>query len=174
MPNSTIDKLQKIYNLATNPSATEGERTTAFELFERLLHDSGLTLEDIKTADNVQNVYKFTWKNKYERDILYQCVFKAINQRTVDRYAINSRSCGFLLTSQQYNNVIILYTFYRKVWQEDVENFLTAFLTKHRVTSDQPSDGTPEPMDFDKLQRIVAMMQGLQNVTDPLTPRLQG
>ena len=107
IPESIRDTILKIKALAEK--GAEGERDAARKMLEKWMHKYNLNTEDL--FEETKYLYKFSFpRDPYEREIFKQCMYKALNARTI-HYSI-SRTKSFVwfsLTKVEYSDFVELY-----------------------------------------------------------------
>lgn len=170
-PERIIETARKLLALAEQ-GATEGEKEAARGRLDALLEKHGLTLDDL--SEEKREWVKFMVKDEFEFEILFQCIFKVLNTKKVQYLRKKkNKSLQVQLTPAEHTDVKTLFAYYRAVWEEEVADFLIAFMSKHRLYSESSASDTEEsPMDYMRLKKLKAMMQGMRELPNPLLKQL--
>jgi len=157
-----IEKLQKIKELAKRGVA--GERQAARRLLAALQNKYGITDSELD-AQQVE-WYGFTYKTKYEKQLLNQVLFQAINKHslTIKRH----KTTLYVETTRPIADVIkVHYAIYRREMDEHFDLMLDAFIQRNDIFPEAPrdvDDDENEPRDFDRLRKILGLAGKLDRV----------
>jgi len=160
----------KVYNLAQR--ATGGEREAAAHRLGQLLEKYGWTIEDLETlAPNVE-YHDFTYRGKYEKELLSRIAQKVVwDNRGIHLktyYDVNRRRAGFDLTAEEAKEVKRLFGIYKVVLHEELGNVVGIFLYKHNLILRDGSEKNDEPVDQEEAERLISLLRGMRDVNIPL------
>jgi hypothetical protein len=165
--------LKKIQALAER--GVGGEKSGAEEKLAALMEKYHIREEDL--SDEKEEDFDFRYENSFEEKLLYQIFYKnapdMYESKRIYRYKSGkgSRSTvGIHCTKAQGLQIRIEYDFYKELWKEEVDYFLSAFIQKHKLfpTGDGAKSEEVDDKDYRRLQK---MMRGLQDKT--LNPMIE-
>lgn len=169
-------KLKKILALAENGSA--GEQENARNMLQDLLRKYNITIEDI--ACEVEKEYIFSKiNNKMEFDLWSQVIFKVRNVSTFNYFELNGGKYAIKCTEAERIEIENQFEFHKRLFRNEYkkqlknlqEELLSAYVNKHNLFSDCPVEEEQEnqeeqqPIDLEKLQRILAYKRNLSEET---------
>lgn len=165
--------LQKLKALAER--GVGGEKEGAERKLKQLMAKYGVDQLELE-GDQVSR-YEIKYRGEFEHRLLSQIVYRARNDKEgqyCHRYGPGSRSILIVeCTKAQEIQIRIEFEFYRDLLKEEQELLFEAFIQKHRIFGDssgaEPEIPTPEEME--RLERMWAMMAGLQEKS--FTPLLE-
>lgn len=162
-----IDRLKKLHTLAMK--GVDGEKENAQKILEELLKKYDVTLSELESNDEKIENFTFWYKGEAERQILAQIHYKVTDNSTYYRLYKNERLSKTMLrfkcTKSQKVEIEFLFDFYKRLWEEEYQIFLDAFICKHRLFgngNDSKEDSNP---DLDRYERILSMMQSLKEAS---------
>lgn len=173
MDNQKIqEKLKKIKELAER--GIGGEKEGARQLYEKLLLKYGLTDSDI---DDKIVTHWFRFSDELDKKLLTQIFYKVTGSRTYwtkkDK-RVNLVGCE--CTEFECDEIIFYYQFYKEHLQDELDIFLSAFMSKNNLYPDsnarvheEDDEDNMEDINLHKLEKIRAMADGI----DRKTPALQ-
>lgn len=158
-----LELLKKLKALADR--GVGGEKEGAQKKLEQLMKKYGVAEMDL--SDETETDYDFKYKNEYELKILRQLFYKIVPDYRQKAYTYRcgkgSRSVfGIRCTKEQGVQIQIEYEFYRDLWKEEADFFLSAFIQKHRIFSTASGEVDDSPMDNETKLRMMLMMGGMQ------------
>jgi hypothetical protein len=167
---SIKDRLLKIKALAGRAEA--GEQQAALHLLHELMSKHGITEADLDPEP--KNWHMFKYNSSLEKDLLVQVFFAYTNHKgTVDvMTSKRSRTIGFELTTKQAIEIGEQYEAYKRAFRKELSkfrnNFLTAFIAKNKITSQNEDDDKPEKeISKEDLEAISALYGALKKVPLP-------
>jgi hypothetical protein len=127
----TILKIKALHDGAT----TDGERAAAAGRLNALLDKYGLTLADFTEPEKKD--YEFRYFNAWQKRLLYQVVGHVtgcLSSQGYDYALSRSKTrVWFELTLAQAIDVQRLYDYYQEAFEEELKDFMSAFIQKHRL-----------------------------------------
>lgn len=156
-----LEKLRKIRELAERGSG--GERDNAIRKLDELLKKHGLTHEEVFKEEPEKHWVGFFHKDKWHLSILKACYF-AMTQKTILEYKRLSRHVSCIeLSAWEAVELTHMYSYYKKMWNQQLDEVSIAFIIKHRLFVDSPGDEKSEPMDEEERNRIRLMIHGMKD-----------
>lgn len=151
--------LKKLKALAERGEA--GERDTARRKLAELMDKYGVDEADL--SDEALLDMEFKYRDEAERKILNQVFYKINHERGVYVYS-KSRAKVLLwrCTVAEGIRAKIEYEFFRDLWRDEVQTFLSAFIQKHGIFRNDQDAPTTE-IDKELFVRMGMMMQGMQD-----------
>lgn len=160
LPESLHAKLRKIKALAERGS--HGEKENAMRMLEDLCRIHGVSPELLLSDE--KRWFNFTFRNPWQRKLLSQCLFHVLQIREYS-YRKQSTTLSVEMTAEQAIDVRACFSHYKKLWEEQLDDMFTAFVQKHRIfapAGTEADDDDDEPMDPERLARLLAMMRGMR------------
>ena len=168
MNDKILDRIRKIRELALRGVA--GEKEGAQQLLEELVKK--YHLEDYEFDEDEEKDFDFEFHGLQEKKILLQVYYKVTNQTQM--YDLVRNSTGRRIRTQvrascteaQKVEIDFLFDFYKRLWYEEVQVLLAAFIQKHSLFG-TPNPGTKSDNGYDDetIERIFKMMRGLRTET---------
>jgi len=164
---SIINQIKKVKELAEN--GIDGEKENAKSLLEKLLKKHKVSLEELVDIQTKQ--YKFCYKTKFERSILFQCLAKYANINTY-RNCLNNRgklqknTISVELTPLQFLDVSASSKYYVKLFTKEMDLFFTAFISKHHIfreKQDGDEENNKSVLTEEESMAIVNMMRAMKD-----------
>lgn len=160
----TKNRIKKLQALAER--GVGGEKETAKAKLEKLLADNGIhSLEELE-EDKVE-YFLFSYNGRHEIKLLKQCVYKVLGAKA-DRTAYRSQGrrqkIGYYCTKAQKMEIELEFNFYRKVFYEELEFFMKAFIQVQKIfPADAPRDNSAEldEEELKRLKKIISMAAGI-------------
>lgn len=153
--------LKKLRALAQRGEA--GEREVAQQRLAELLIKYNVC--EAELSDDALELHKFTFHNDFQRKLLIQLFYKIAPDRNYFRYtrgpgkySVREIEC----TKAEALQIGIEYEFYSRLWAEEVEFFLSAFIQKHRIFDERPGHKSQE-VDDETIFRMNMMMGAMQD-----------
>ena len=152
--------LQKIYQLAK--SGVGGEKENAQKILDELLKKYSMEIEEIEELDEEIINADIKTPTKVEEKILIQVVYKVTNS-TEEIYEIHrggklvSKVTRVKCTRKQEIEIRFLYDFYRRLWFEEQEFLLSAFIQKHKIFGKRLDENGNEKVNYiseDEMNRL--------------------
>lgn len=130
--------LQKLKRLAEQ--GVGGERANADAMLRRALKKHGLSAADLEQEDVRE--YEFRYKNKFERKLLGQTIYKVINEDKVRYRTYQNRRNHMLVkvTVRQAVEIEFLYDLYRSAFWKNVDDLLRAFVIRNEIWNESSGD----------------------------------
>lgn len=133
--------------------------------------NSGIELLEESEAQ----VYALRFKTKYEQRLASQIAFMHLGSGHAGRYrgrdTHRPRNLMLVVCSEeQFQEIEADYLFYKEAMDEDMEVFYDAFLQKNQLFPPPElcdDDSKPCSFDIDRLEKIWAMMDGIDKRTRP-------
>jgi len=141
-----------------------GEAENADEMLNRLLEKHGCTIDDV--ADERKEKIWFNIKSNDERQIVFQIIFKILDENTCGFYRLK-KMVGVELTKAQAiqarEEIPIFLSAFRAEKKKIGENFISAFVHKNELfsTSSEGSNGESR-LTIEELECIRAMADGMK------------
>lgn len=157
--------LQKLKALAER--GVGGEKEGAERKLKQLMAKYGVDQLELE-GDQVSR-YEIKYRGEFEKRLLSQIIYRARNDKEGQyhrRYGQGSRSILIVeCTKAQEIQIRIEFDFYRELLKEEQELLFQAFIQKHRIfrESSGESEEIRTPEEMERLERMWAMMQGLQD-----------
>lgn len=173
--NKRIETIKKLRRMAQQ--GTENERAIALKKMDALIRKYGINESEID--EDVMKEYGFSYKDKYEKQILIQVMAMVAGDREIHIYNYKhgkgSRSQLFAeCTSEEAIQMEIAYEFYLDAWNEDVETFMNAFIQTNRIFPNKRRSKNEEEPSLEELEKIQRMMNGIDARTlNPLIEEVQ-
>ena len=163
MSEEIIQKLHKIRELAERGS-TPGERANARRKINELLNKYGLEYESVFQEKQELDWASYTYSDQYQKQILIQCFFTITKSSQTHIKEPTQSRIAFQVTPWQALELAHMYSYYRKLWKQQVKEVLEMFLSKHKLIRSR-SDKEPkeEDIDFDQLEKLTYLYQGMKN-----------
>jgi len=149
--------LQQIKRLTT--SSNVGERENASKMLEKLCKKYNISLDDLD--DEKEERYSFKYKGKYEKRIVLQCIFMVKNCNTISGYSERGKY-NTKCTKAQYIEILAVSEFYKRVWQKEINEFLTAFIWRNDITSHCEDETKEAPKPLPNRDSILAKMHTIE------------
>jgi hypothetical protein len=173
-------KLQKILALAKKGS--EGEQENARNMLQELLSKYNITIDDIADdiACEVEKEYIFRKiNNKMEFKLWTQIIFKVRNVHSFKYFELKGGKYSTKCTEAERIEIENQFGFHKRLFRNEYkkqlknlqEELLSAYVNKHNLYSNCPDEEeqyNPEeqqPIDLEKLQRILAYKRNLSEET---------
>lgn len=155
-----IDKLKKIAELADR--GIGGERSNAKAILQRLLDKYKLTLDDLMAeSTGKKSRYCFTFRDKRERSVLFQCFCKVVNTSNIVYYQVRWNKIAFELTPIQSLELNHMYRHFKILWRKEIKALEAAFIIKHDLHSNNDDHKSGVKLSDEEVRGIYAMMMNL-------------
>ena len=144
MDEKTIQRMKKLQALAER--GVGGEKETAEKMLQRMLEKNGIRSLDELQSEEYEYVL-FPYNGKYEMKLLKQCIYKvltAAGDRTYYRTKGKRQKLGIYCTKAQKIEIQLEFDFYRKVFYEELDIFMSAFINAQKIF---PQDAPVESSD---------------------------
>ncbi len=144
-----------------------GEREGAERKLRQLMKKYGV--EQMEIDEEQENRYEIKYSGRYEERLLSQIVFRVRNDTEGQYRRMEGKGSRSVLivkcTEAQKIQICIEFDFYRELLKEEQELLFQAFIQKHRIfrESSGESEEIRTPEEMERLERMWAMMQGLQD-----------
>ncbi len=156
-------KLKKIAALAER--GIGGEKENAKRLLETLLTKHGLTIDDIQPhVERQKKRCVFKYRTKQEKQLLFQCYYRAANVANLSYYRAGRNAVGLDLDKLEEAEMRSLYAHFLPLWRKEMQRLEHAFFWKHDLTSHCARDDNekPDPISPKEYDALVSLMRGLQ------------
>lgn len=164
---SIKSKILKLHALAESGNTHEAMNARA--MLEKWLIQYGLSLEDILEEHNEPRWYEFKARTGWEKKLLLQCYFMVKNANEV-RYKKRGEAISFELTPYEFAEITNYYEWHRKQLGKELkemqQNFVSAYIMKHGITSQDDGDTPVKPMTKEDLERIKNVLILMRTVKD--------
>jgi hypothetical protein len=164
----TILKIKALHDGAT----TDGEREAAESRLNALLDKHDLSLADLIEPKKYD--HEFRHYSELQKRLLRQIVAHVTGELRPVPYYYGSRKPStrswFELTPAQAIDVDILYEYYWQAFEEEADDFLTAFVHKHNLGVEVDDEERPEmtPEDVEHWLKLRQLQQAMQDLPSPL------
>ena len=149
-----------------------GEADNARRILNRLLVAYGLTLEDL--ASDKRKRREFAYKTKDERTLFVMILTNLFGSKSEifqeATYDTKHKLLYVDLTEIEYIDLSNMWTFFRPLFNRERDRLLSdatsAFIMKHSLyDSDHESTDSDEEIDWARIERILELSRGMENVT---------
>lgn len=145
-----------------------GERELAQKKLDELMKKYQLTDEDV--SDEIEDYFDIRFYHPWEQLLLWQIGYKVLN--STESYGRRGHGRNrqlkvvvFKCTKAQFLEIEYLFSFYRELFQRELDILLSAFIQKHRLFGIPDDDSEGKKMSDDDLKKMFAMMQNLDDVS---------
>ena len=164
LSDKTKDRIKKLQALAER--GVGGEKETAKNKLEKLLKENGITSLEELEEDKVE-YFLFSYNGKHEIRLLKQCVYKVLGysaDRTPYRSQGYRQKIGYYCTRAQKIEIELEFEFYRNVFYEELDTFMSAFIQKQGIF---PPDAPTSSLDKlnERDLRVAMMAEGIEKKT---------
>lgn len=161
-----IARLQGIKALADRGDA--GERQLAQQKLEELLKKYKLSEDDI--SDDTQEYFDIRYYQPWEQLLLWQIGYMVLNStESYGRKAAGRnrmlKVVVFKCTRAQFLEIEYLFSFYRELFQRELNMLLSAFIQKHALFGDPDVASNGKKFTDEELSKMFAMMGTLEDST---------
>ena len=168
--NRIKERLLKIYRLATD--GVDGEKVAAQKMLEANLAKYGLTMDDLIEVEDKKEIYWFTAKDKYQRNLLTQLfgvyICKDIHINTYSS-KLRKYDVGMKLSKSEYIELQMMYDFYLPLWKKELdkqkEALFLAFISKHRIGFQGSNASEMTEEEIKTARRAFSMMDDIEDVS---------
>lgn len=161
MDEKTMQRMKKLQTLAER--GVGGERDTAEKMLQKMLKKNGIRSLDELQSEQYEYVL-FPYNGKYEKKLLKQCIYKvltAAGDRTYYHTKGKRQKLGIYCTKAQKIEVQMEFEFYRKVFYEELDIFMIAFINAQKIfPPDAPIDSSDSLSERD--MKILHMAGGIE------------
>ena len=154
-----LKKLKKILALAK--FGVGGEKTNAQRLLKKLSDQHKITINELEKQTEIQKPYKYL--RKYEKEILFQIVFKITKSKDLSYRQVHPTKVSFLMSQEKHEIVEKLYSKHKKLFKKEMKRLVAAFIQKHDLFSGCGSNTSTEDVDWDEIRKILQMSRGLED-----------
>ena len=133
MDEKVLQRIKKLQALAER--GVGGEKTTAKNKLEKLLKDNGINSLDELEEEKYEYTL-FSYNGKHEIKLLRQCIYKVMGAkaaRTSYRTRGKRQKIGIYCTKSQKIEIELEFEFYRNVFYEELDTFMTAFIQAQQI-----------------------------------------
>ena len=162
---SILDRLKKLRALCE--AGTDPENEAARELLLKLISKYRINIEDLD--DDTQTIYTFIFHGKEQRKILLQVIYKVTDNKDVfytchtDSGRQAKSKLAAKCTKAQKAEIDVLFDFYSRLYENDLETFVNAFIQKHRLFGRLKEGEKPRELPLEEILRLESIMRGLSN-----------
>lgn len=154
-----VEKLKKIEALAN--SGIDGERENAKRMLDALCAKHGVTVDEL--VEPTLSWYRFRPKDHVDEMLLCHVVgFVCQTRRIKMRKAGKARHLE--LTRAQALDVEEAIRHYRKVWRENLTDYMAAFIHAHRLYAPRDEGAEPPEIsaeDIMRAEKLIKMSRGI-------------
>lgn len=159
-----MELMKKLQALAER--GERGEREAARRQLERLMEK--YNVDEAGLSDDTIRFHWYTFKTKEEKKLLFQVFYKVAPKRETFRKTAgkgrNTQS-GIKCTDAEALQIEIEYEFYKELFHEELDLFLSAFIQKHEIFDMSPGHKVDPIKDMEKHFRMGLMADAMQNRT---------
>ncbi len=144
MDEKTMQRIKKLQALAER--GVGGEKDTAEKMLRRMLKKNGIQSLDELESEKYEYVL-FPYNGMYEMKLLKQCIYKvrtAAGDRTYYRTKGKRQKLGIYCTKAQKIEIQMEFEFYRKVFYEELDDFIVAFINAQKIFPPDAPVETPD------------------------------
>lgn len=156
----SIDKATKLKSLADK--GYKGEKGAAQKILERYLEKHGIRMEDLESDHRSDKVFKY--KNG-ERQLLVQIIGMVPgNPRVFGTHGRANRLVA-KVTEQEAVEIRAMYDHYSRVYAEELDVFMIAFISKNELWRDRPLNEKgrkPSQEERERRARALKMANGVR------------
>ena len=157
MDEKTQSRIKKLQALAER--GVGGEKETAARKLQELLKKNGIrNIEELTEEEYIFTL--FSYKGALGRKLLRQCIYKVMgydSDRTQYKPRNTRQKIGIYCTKAQKLEIELEFEFYERLFEEQQEIFLSAFIQKQRIFPQDAPVSDEEPTERDLK---VALMAG--------------
>lgn len=133
MDEKTIQRIKKLQALAER--GVGGEKDTAERMLQKMLERNGIkSLDELQSEEPEYTL--FSYNGKHERKLLVQCIYKVMTAAG-DRRFYHSKGTrqklGIYCTKAQKLEIEMEFEFYRNVFYEELDIFMSAFISAQGI-----------------------------------------
>ena len=135
---SKIDLINKLKRLTHSNNIHEAE--SAQKKLDYIIKKYNISDEELEESDIKK--YSFWYHDPMQRKILVQVAYKVLGSLIGKIYSYTGRRGKKIellvhCTYEQYLEISIQYDFYKELFQEELDVFITAFVMKHNIYPEQ-------------------------------------
>lgn len=169
---SKIDLINKLKRLTHSNNIHEAE--AAQKKLDYIIKKYNISDEELEESEIKE--YSFWYHDPMQRKILVQVAYKVLGSLSGKIYSYTGRRGKKIellvrCTYEQYLEISIQYDFYKELFQEELDVFITAFVMKHDIYPEQSeslkSINELSDEEFDRYKRASLMTQGMKNESLP-------
>lgn len=128
--NKIKERIEKLKNLAER--GVGGEKETAHKKLDKLLKENGITEDDLN--EDSEQYYLFSYTDVHTQKLLCQVITKVLGSNCKFYKTKKTRNkIGAYCTPAQKIEIDLDYEFYNRLFQEEVDILLTAFVDKQDI-----------------------------------------
>lgn len=161
VPETILSRIKAVKALLDG-ATTEGEKAAAETKFLQLLEKYGLSESDLKN----KRVYYFKYKSASDKRLLMQINGKVTNWKSgsqIEMFKVSGKKeLGFELTELEYQDMSMLYTFYKKAWEKEIKEHLLAWIRAQDLAA--PSTKTECELEEIDWAAILEMLTREKNI----------
>lgn len=133
MDEKTIQRIKKLQALAER--GVGGEKDTAGKMLQRMMEKNGIqSLDELQSEETEYTL--FSYNGKHERKLLVQCIYKVMTAAGDRRYYHSKgtrQKLGIYCTKAQKLEIEMEFAFYRNVFYEELDIFMSAFISAQGI-----------------------------------------
>lgn len=145
-----------------------GERELAQQKLDELMRKYKLTDGDV--SDEVEDYFNIRFYQPWEQLLLWQIGYKVLN--STESYGRRGQGTNrqlkvvvFKCTKAQFLEIEYLFSFYRELFQRELDILLSAFIQKHALFGTRKSGEKGKEMSDDDILKMFAMMKNLDDAS---------
>lgn len=155
--------LKKIRALAER--GVGGEADNAEEILRRLMEKYGVSEDELDEEERRR--HDFEYHGKEQEKLLRQVVYKVTGGYAYNLvYRASGRKVktrlGADCTAAEKVEIEFLFDFYTRLWEQERDAFLSAFIQKHRIFTIR-DDIEPQEVSREELLKMQALMLGMSD-----------
>ena len=155
-------KINKIKELSLR--GVGGEKETANKMLEELFLKYNLSPEDFLEIEEQKSLVIIEPQNDLEKKLIYQIAAKYTNVKQYEQFSDNK--IGFMLSKIEKIEMLDAYSFYKKLMNDDLNVFFSAFIHKHYIFKEKNSDDVQtnnNQLDGAELLQMIKMMNSMKD-----------
>lgn len=168
-----LQKLNKLYTLAER--GADNEKDVALNKLNNILKQNNLELDDILESQQVYTEI-FTFKNKYDKKILLQCIYKVIgdtdrwNDFNIYRPYRSRTKIQIDCTKLEKVEILLEYEFYSQYLEKELDVYVQSFIQANKIF---PNNGEVVEIDRDNIDEETLRMLNLSGMIKRKTRYLE-
>lgn len=156
-------RLKKVLALAER--GIGGEKENAKTILTRLLAKYKLSLADIMNDNDEEVIIKsYHFYKARDKKLLFQLYSKLKNVNVVTYFYGDGTFVKFKLTKLEHVELREMFTYYKQLFNEELDIIVAAFIRRHQLWSNVPSENSDEEVerDHEREMRIAMMAAGFK------------
>lgn len=162
-----IEKIRKVQALADR--GVDGEKENAARMVERLMTEHDITEEELRDDIMERRWFRYNSKDKFAPKLMSQVMYATVGSR--DKWSRGRKAMtGMECTAAEEIEIRARFEFYYKSYQEDLDAFFLAFISKNDIfptpelveddEDDEPCERTVEEQA--RIDKASNMMRGME------------